>query len=354
MDASASFLFALKTNFYPVEDNSLSLRDDVKEDLIEWMDLLYWSLPSQWELHNLINDIRQSYEKIAENPNNLKKIVESHKPGPPRWSTRCSHGKEGVGYSCGLWKLFHVLSIGVVEQHSFVLGDLQRISTAHDATTVINYVHNFFACTACGITFESALKSCSSPHCHRLWNLLTKDFSPGARWNGLALWLWQLHNEINVMLIREEADGRGGRGLTKNEEMAAYWPQVEVCPACWNSDGSFDEDEIYTFLHKEYWPKGVYNHRLIVLDQYKRRDAKTSFDESTYSITVWYLCLTPLLCMVIFKYGSVQVRWKDFRKELSLRVEKYANSKVENKPPWGTRRTARKRTATNAWSPFDR
>ena len=74
LDASASFLFALKTNFYPVEDNSLSLRDDVKEDLIEWMDLLYWSLPSQWELHNLINDIRQSYEKIAENPNNLKKV----------------------------------------------------------------------------------------------------------------------------------------------------------------------------------------------------------------------------------------------------------------------------------------
>jgi len=72
-----------------------------------------------------------------------------------------------VGYTCGLWELFHVISVGVAERatpsnnapinNPFMAGETMR-----------EFVANFFPCAECQIHFLQMYDGCMFKRCDSL------------------------------------------------------------------------------------------------------------------------------------------------------------------------------------------
>lgn len=75
-------------------------------------------------------------------------------------------------------------------------------------------------------------------------------------WRELALWLWEVHNDVNVRLYHERLSDNGEEAIdpTSFDDQKVKWPSVAACPNCWHSNGSWNETEIYQYLEQQYWP----------------------------------------------------------------------------------------------------
>ncbi|XP_051145836.1 sulfhydryl oxidase 1-like [Andrographis paniculata] len=130
---------------------------------------------------------------------------------------------ETRGFSCGLWILFHSLSVRVADEES---------QTAF--TTICDFIRNFFACQECRQHFYSMCSTVSNPF------QTQRDF---------AVWLWKAHNKVNERLMNEEVSlGTGDPEFPKTP-----WPPRQLCPKCSvsRSGGSridWNVDEVYRFL----------------------------------------------------------------------------------------------------------
>ncbi len=60
-----------------------------------------------------------------------------------------------------------------------------------------------------------------------------------------ALWLWEVHNSVNLRLMREAAQ-RDRRELLLEEKIAARVPAVDMSPSCWLDEDleRFDSHEV--------------------------------------------------------------------------------------------------------------
>ena len=270
VDAALSFIHALRTEVFTDNDNNNNniayLNSDRRETFSDWIDLLYWSLPPTWILHTLINDLRNNIDAVMSNRENLLYIVDKHVDvvitGSKTWSTHCTDGSNG--YACGLWSLFHIVSIGVIERHRAVLGARDQISTKFVARTLRNYVqHFFFSCPSCQRYFIEMYDNCGFNHCKRLKQ--PKKLPSPESWNEFALWLWEVHNDVNVKVLEAEA-GKDGRIVTREEIMEqTYWPSHDLCSDCRDKRGKWNTDAVLSQLKRQYWPGGVQNFRFIVL-----------------------------------------------------------------------------------------
>lgn len=138
------------------------------------------------------------------------------------------------GYSCGLWLLFHAISVRVEDRLA---------SSAF--RTICSFVATFFNCKECR---EHFLEFCSSAK--------TKVLSR----RQLVLWLWDVHNEVNDRVGKEETSlGTGDPKFLKKP-----WPPASLCDLCWKANDvkqgvdskfegkSFSFSEVYSFLLKFY------------------------------------------------------------------------------------------------------
>eukprot|EP00594_Rhizosolenia_setigera_P018044 CAMPEP_0178964274 /NCGR_PEP_ID=MMETSP0789-20121207/15571_1 /TAXON_ID=3005 /ORGANISM="Rhizosolenia setigera, Strain CCMP 1694" /LENGTH=703 /DNA_ID=CAMNT_0020649001 /DNA_START=422 /DNA_END=2533 /DNA_ORIENTATION=+ len=190
LDAALSFTYALENFIFLPQNNrhphsSLFLTAQQRKTFVEWIDLLYWTLPPTWRgMHTLIQDIRNNMQDIIlpdieKGKENLKKLLIHHLDVVHelnsnydhqfnyRWSDSCrsssvgndnlsqihsSHHESSLkmkfpdGYSCGFWNLLHILSIGVAERHNAVLGQggRERATVSHAAQTVLSYIYHFY------------------------------------------------------------------------------------------------------------------------------------------------------------------------------------------------------------------
>jgi len=264
-DAALSFTYALKTNVFK-ENSVTSLSPQEKHAFVEWIDLLYWTLPPTWRLHTLINDLRTNMDHVSHNRQLLMQLVEKHYDvvnEQKKWSAACTHGREipGVGYTCGLWNLIHILSVGVAERQHAVLGLRDRVSVRYAAESLRNYIHFFLACDICTNNFLQVYDECGMNHCKRFQPRKVTDKT----WKELALWLWEYHNQVNVRLLRDRYEKQGVETSFQDEE-GVMWPSRQSCPDCWLKTGKWDKDRVYSHLKSEYWPAGVQNFRYVVLD----------------------------------------------------------------------------------------
>ena len=341
-DAAISFMHSIRSLPSYEKDNNNKKEQDL-EFLSEYFDLLYWSLPPSWKILAIINDVRQNmkdYHRLSQSSllstdeidttSMLWGSVQSQKDfalngKEAEWTQSCkSHDNP---YQCGLWNLFHIISIGVAERHKAVLGGRDRVSTEYAALTIMHFISNFLT-IQCNTQSENGRTKCdedsyqddANQHWNKLLHLFKQDcgnhkkfdrckhfkvqnnrnvhqyYSDVNHWRELPLWLWEKHNELNILALKKEKQQKGQDCCTKDEERKVVYPSLEDCPNCLLHNGKWDREEVYNFLKTQYWPSGIHNFRYVVLDvkdQNKDKEKKTVlrlFTHAKVILGVIFLC----------------------------------------------------------------
>jgi hypothetical protein len=286
LDASLSFIAGLKYGLFMTND---ALKAKQKSALQAWLDLLSVSLPPEWGLHALIDELNDNMDSVAQGRQNLLKILSKHPLPRNIHSASCRKPGSPQGFSCGLWKLFHTATVGITEhrgglnllESGVVAADTHIFSPAEAAHAIREYIAHFFGCTECRKHFIAKYDECSFRRCDRLTSDATSATPDD--WKQLPLWLWEVHNDVSVSVAHDRIDRQlesksHSRAkvahLTRADEIKHLFPSLETCFQCFDGSGSWDEDAVFEFLEATYWSgPDVMADKLL---QYKDTDAYTS------------------------------------------------------------------------------
>ncbi|XP_055627982.1 sulfhydryl oxidase 1-like [Toxorhynchites rutilus septentrionalis] len=120
-----------------------------------------------------------------------------------RWMG-CASSKDGLRrYPCGLWTLFHYLTVQAAESEMST-DPLEVLQAMH------GFIKYFFGCSDCSNHFQQMASR------NKIWNVTSKDDA--------VLWLWASHNEVNRRLA--------GDATEDPEHPKIQFPPAEVCPLC--------------------------------------------------------------------------------------------------------------------------
>ncbi|WOK93034.1 sulfhydryl oxidase 2-like isoform X2 [Canna indica] len=168
------------------------------------------------------------------------------------------------GVSCGLWILFHSLSVRVRD------GESQLLFMA-----ICDFVQNFFVCDDC------------RRHFYEMSSRISLPFNTS---RDLSIWLWRAHNQVNERLMKEEKDlGTGDPIFPK-----VTWPPKQLCPSCYvsssrkssgNKQIDWNQDEVYKFLIRYYGTTLVSSYKDATLSS-NRNDESYDMTSSTNSVAV--------------------------------------------------------------------
>jgi thiol-disulfide isomerase/thioredoxin len=246
-DAYLSFDFAMRNAIFTTEG---PLMNKTKEVFEEWLMLLQATLPPNWGLQTMIGEIIANFEEAVKSEKNLLQIVDYYPPKKKSWSHSCSRGDGYAGYTCGLWELFHIMTIGTVEFNSVVVGDDWAYYRTEDAAKTLRaYIEHFFGCEVCRLNFLHAFDACAFDRCNRLFSNKVGEIED---WLELPMWLFETHNAVNVRLLKEQAE-RDHWKSSYQAEIEVLWPSRSDCPMCWHDDGRWDQDMVYRYLRVAYW-----------------------------------------------------------------------------------------------------
>uniref|UniRef100_A0A061S7X1 Sulfhydryl oxidase n=1 Tax=Tetraselmis sp. GSL018 TaxID=582737 RepID=A0A061S7X1_9CHLO len=128
------------------------------------------------------------------------------------------------GYTCGVWSLLHATAAILPEDGGRAWME-----------AVTGYIGNFFQCAECSRHFLIRTKK--------------QDSLDVATRRDAVLWLWRVHNEVNMRLEKVEREhGTGDPAMPK-----VQWPPAEVCADCRRkATDEWDEDRLYDFLLRFY------------------------------------------------------------------------------------------------------
>mmetsp|Transcript_8410 Transcript_8410/g.23556 ORF Transcript_8410/g.23556 Transcript_8410/m.23556 type:complete len:683 (-) Transcript_8410:57-2105(-) len=279
-DAAASFVVSMEQTVYdPNGPADSPLSRELAYILREYLDSLHWTLPPNWRLHDLINDLRSDYDTVIKGRAELLRVLDRHRnPGDrPSWSRSCVRGQyidrmetggldvvpEFSGYSCGLLRMFHISAIGVAQQHTRVLGDTGRVRPSHVATVYRDYIESFYGGSSRTLrrVFLESVDNCMFDLCGSLADIQadTPQLDPG--WHELTMWLWNVHNHIRSSI------SSGVDVAAVSQEI--LWPTQQECPACFVTFGGVANDAIYEHIKSVYWPAGIQNPRIIVIKPWR-------------------------------------------------------------------------------------
>lgn len=254
-DAFLAFVFSIRNGVFTSND---SLSNSTKQALHGWLDLLRRSLPPVWKIHRIIRALLDDFDLATSSEDQLLQIMDRFPPPPTKaWSDFCTKGISGMGYTCGLWDLFHIMTVGVVEWNMML--DEEQVemvlSPVDAAKTLRDFIAHFFGCEVCRDNFLASFDDCAFDRCNRL----TENNLDYEHWIQLPTWLHDTHNGVNMRLVKEAAE-RERKDVSHADETSSLWPSQEDCPKCWYEDGSRDE-WIYKFLRVEYWYECTVNPR---------------------------------------------------------------------------------------------
>ena len=247
-DSYLSFVYSLRNEVFTKEGPLPPRR---KRALLKWLTFLQTTLPFGWKVHRLIDALLSSFDSVCEKESEMMSTVDAFVDNPADdWSPACTKG-DGMGYTCGLWQLLHIASVGVVEWNQLLPEDDKNrrmaVSALEAGDTLRNFIYHFFSCEECRSNFVTAYDNCFLDGCHRLLNIKMMTY-----WKVFPLWLIEMHNAVNVRLMKEEAEEKH-RTPTPEDELAKKWPARHDCPKCWKEDGALDADIVLKYLRLEYW-----------------------------------------------------------------------------------------------------
>lgn len=144
---------------------------------------------------------------------------------PQQWLGCSGSSAKYRGYPCGVWKLFHYLTVNSAEQNSGKTDANPR----EVLEAMLGYIKNFFGCADCSKHFqEMAVKN---------------DLKSVSELNSSVIWLWIAHNEVNKRLA--------GDATEDPEHPKVQFPSAEACPKC--KDGEkWNFVEVLNYLRHMY------------------------------------------------------------------------------------------------------
>jgi hypothetical protein len=266
LDVSMSFVTGLEGIRFP---GGGAMSEKQRVALRNFLDLLNIALPPEWGIHRLIDGLRSRLIVISKGRAFLQQEIDRHPLPRKTWSPSCAKKEGGLtGHSCGMWKLLHVITVGVAEHRggislieSGMLGETALVfSPIAAADAIRDYIEEFFNCAVCKKNFIETYDNCDN---NRRCDRLTEDTEEAsiADWKELPLWLWEVHNEVSVRIVQEEKTRSMARleisGRPRKSPkplIAVVWPNIETCFLCFHDDGTWDEGEVFAYLESTYWP----------------------------------------------------------------------------------------------------
>nr|XP_046247607.1 sulfhydryl oxidase 1 [Scatophagus argus] len=174
---------------------------------------------NSWMRNQTGDEVR--YEALREILDNSAQSPRAALPEGVRW-VGCQGSQPHLRrYPCGVWTLFHVLTVQA--KNAGGTDPLEVLSAMR------SYVRSFFGCRPCAEHFE---------------NMAREGLDDVNTLSSAVLWLWKRHNRVNNRLAG---------ALSEDPKFPKIqWPSPEMCPACHtvkeNGEHRWNYDEVLPFL----------------------------------------------------------------------------------------------------------
>jgi hypothetical protein len=106
-DAYLSFDFMMRNSIFTSKE---PMSEDAQESFADFIHVLSEVLPPTWRLQWSVAEIAENIEDALQSEEKLLAIVDNYPPRKKKWSKSCTRGKGHMGYTCGLWQLFHIMT----------------------------------------------------------------------------------------------------------------------------------------------------------------------------------------------------------------------------------------------------
>lgn len=303
-----------------------------KRHLNKFLKLLIRTLPEKWELQELLDDLLKNFNYATDSPSYMSLVLDRHQPQQNNWSQSCSKGEDGKGFSCGLWKLFHALSVGIVRYNTEVKEE-RRMSTKDAATTIRNFLEDHNRCVDCRDNILRSFDRCEYGRCHIL-----SDATKGSTnnlvgpWAQLSIWLVQWHNGVNKMVLERRALA-AGKNVTRTDQLNVLWPPRSECLPCWEKVEGNDLPKLnptmtFNWLKAEYGPndKEVRKAEQYILSVHRKEVRKENRPKRVIQISQ-----STLVILVI------AAAWKSSNRKRVYSLKKQDDTSLTSAPDIATR-----------------
>lgn len=108
-DVRLSFDYAMRNEIYT---NSGNLTTEQQRVLLSWLQLLHKTLPKSWGMSELLHELIDNFVYIVRSEDYLLAVLNEYPADAEDWSLACSNGVANEGYTCGLWEIFHIVTVG--------------------------------------------------------------------------------------------------------------------------------------------------------------------------------------------------------------------------------------------------
>jgi thiol-disulfide isomerase/thioredoxin len=328
-DAITSLHYTLCQGIFMVSSSG-ELSDEKQQTLKDFLTLLKRTLPvatstststnnSLWSsVHSMLQELLDGFDEVVKSEENVVQIVAKYRDSNSdvstsswTWSAQCmTHQPIAMGYPCGLWQLFHIVSVGLAERHQGMEeaggNSLFIVSPQSAGNTLRNVIHHFFGCLECAANYVEHYDSCGLDACHRLLphdEMITNNDQSTLlwQWREFAVWLWETHNGVNERLKQEDLEEEQQRGGNERHT-EVMWPNLSQCPQCWpdqNQMYSFSNEAVYQFLLSTYW----------VRSDMEENAPRTTTSRSSRTSEAPEDGRRPVILHVLFAFMSMNMIW---------------------------------------------
>ena len=225
-DLDKTVIFALTQEISLTPD----LNEIQEKCLREFLDILIRFYPSESVIYPQLSQLhtwaegeqnKLQVEQISQIMDPLRDVV-------PDWvGCRGSQEKFG-GYSCGVWSLWHFLSVAQLEAEE---GDPRDVLRA-----MVSYVRNFFGCRECSDHFLRMVKNGTT---------IEEEVN---NYEDAVMFLWRKHNEVNLRLVGDASDDP--------LYPKGFFPGKRFCSKCFRGDleeeAAIEDGDILNFMISHY------------------------------------------------------------------------------------------------------
>ncbi|KAF7273265.1 hypothetical protein GWI33_014013 [Rhynchophorus ferrugineus] len=136
---------------------------------------------------------------------------------PKKWLGCQGSSDQYRRYPCGLWTMFHYLTVNVADYEQGIGGNNPRLALE----AMHGYIKHFFGCAGCSSHFQEMAKR--------------RELDKVSSFPDSILWLWMAHNEVNNRLSGD---------LSEDPEYPKIqFPSPTNCPSCRNADDTWNNSE---------------------------------------------------------------------------------------------------------------